>query len=134
MRIHISALDLLSGDVITRLAFVVPGVAFDPQSGAFPMPPILSKPSGAAPTSLVFITIGAMLTVWAGLWFFYLRQNPPSHNALNYVDAGFLLTGIVLLGIGFGVGPMSRMARQAELPPSEMTPTVAANEEVSRRV
>jgi hypothetical protein len=43
-------LELLYGIAIIRLAFVGPGVAFDPQSGAFPMPPILSKPSGAAPT------------------------------------------------------------------------------------
>jgi hypothetical protein len=86
------------------------------------MPPILSKPSSAAPTSLVYITIGALLTVWSGIWYLYLRQNPPSHEFVNYIDLGLLLSGVVFLLIGFSVGPMSRMARQAELPPSEVTP------------
>ena len=97
------------------------------------MPPILSKPSSAAPTSLVYITLGAVMTVWSGLWFFYLQNNPPSHQFVHYVDAGFLLTGIVFLLIGFGLGPMARFARQAELPPQEVTPTVAqTNVEAAR--
>lgn len=89
------------------------------------MPPILSKPSSAAPTALVYITLGAVLTVWSGIWFMYLRNNPPGHQFVHYIDAGCLLTGIVFLLIGFGLGPMARSARQAELPPQEVTPTVA---------
>ena len=97
------------------------------------MPPILSKPSSAAPTSLVYITLGAVLTVWSGIWFMYLRNNPPGHQFVHYVDTGCLLTGIVFLLIGFGLGPMARFARQAELPPQEVTPTVAqTNVEAAR--
>lgn len=91
------------------------------------MPPILSKPSSAAPTSLVLILVGALLTVWSGLWYFYLQRNPPAHDFVYFIDSGLLLTGIVFLVIGFAVGPMSRLARQAELPPKEVTePTVQA--------
>jgi hypothetical protein len=97
------------------------------------MPPLLSKPSSAAPTSLVFITLGALLAVWSGLWFFYLRSNPPSQNFVYYLDLGFLLSGFVFLAIGFFVGPVGRMARQAELPPGEVTPTIAQRE-VEQRV
>jgi hypothetical protein len=86
------------------------------------MLPIFSKPSSAAPTSLVYITIGALLTVWSAIWFLYLRQHPPAHEFVNYVDLGMLLSGVVVVVIGFKVGPMGRMARQAELPPSEVTP------------
>lgn len=97
------------------------------------MPPLLSKPSSAAPTSLVYITLGAVLTVWSGIWFMYLQNNPPRHQFVHYIDTGCLLTGIVFLLIGFGLGPMARMARQAELPPQEVTPTVAqANVEAVR--
>ena len=32
------------------------------------MPPILSKPSGAAPAALFYITVGALMTVWSGIW------------------------------------------------------------------
>ena len=78
------------------------------------MPTILSKPSGAAPTSLISLTIGAVLTVWSGLWFFYFRQNLPAHDAVNFIDFGLLLTVIALLAIGFTVG---RPSRQAELLP-----------------
>lgn len=88
------------------------------------MPPILSKPSSAAPTSLVFITLGALLTVWSAIWFFYNRENQTGHPAVGYIITGLLLTGIVLLGIGFSIGPLSRAARQAELPPSDVTQPV----------
>jgi RsiW-degrading membrane proteinase PrsW (M82 family) len=97
------------------------------------MPPILSKPSSAAPTSLVFITLGALLVVWSGLWYFYLQNNPPSHQFVHYLDAGFLLSGIVFLMIGIFLGPMARFARQAELPPSEVTPAVS-DREIEQRV
>jgi hypothetical protein len=97
------------------------------------MPPVLSKPSSAAPTALVFITLGALLTIWSGLWFVYLQNYPPTQKLVHYVDAGFLLTGLVFVAIGFFVGPVARMARQAELPPSEVTPVVAQRE-VEQRV
>jgi hypothetical protein len=97
------------------------------------MPPILSKPSSAAPTALVFITLGALLTVWSGLWYVYLQNNPPAHQFVHYLDAGFLLSGVVFLLIGIFLGPMARFARQAELPPSEVTPSVS-DREVERRV
>ena len=89
------------------------------------MPPLLSKPSSAAPTALVYVTLGAVLTVWSGIWFMYLQNNPPGHQFVHYIDTGCLLTGIVFLMIGFGLGPMARFARQAELPPHEVTDTVA---------
>jgi len=85
------------------------------------MPPTLSKPSPAAPTSLFYITTGALTTVWAGIFFIYLRNNPPSHQLAYYICLGFLITGIVLLAIGLAVGPLSRFARHAELPPQEVT-------------
>lgn len=85
------------------------------------MPPLMSKPSGAAPASLFYITLGAVMTVWSGIWFMYLHNNPPGHAFVNYVCYGFLITGIVLVAIGFTLGPISRWARHAELPPEEAT-------------
>ena len=86
------------------------------------MPPTLSKPSGFAPTTLFFVTIGALMTVWSGIWYSYLRNHAETGGASGYVCLGFLLTGVILLAIGFAVGPMARMSRQAELPPGEVTP------------
>ena len=83
------------------------------------MPPILSKPSSAAPTSLFYITIGALMTVWSAIWYFYLNRSGSDSNALYYLCTGFLVTGLVLLTIGLLIGPMGRFARKAELPPTE---------------
>jgi len=96
----------------------------------------MSKPSGAAPATLVYITLGAIMTVWSGIWYMYLNHNPPAHQAVNYICYGFLITGIVLLAIGFILGPLSRWARHAELPPAEATPTAMQNEQTTptRRV
>ena len=44
------------------------------------MPPILSKPSSAAPTSLFYITLGALMTVWSAIWYFYLSRNGSEHQ------------------------------------------------------
>src|SRR5450755_3420281 len=96
--------------------------------GARAMPPILSKPSGAAPASIFYITLGALLTVWSGIWYAYLRNHPSDHQAIYYVCMGFLLTGLVLLAIGLTLGPISRWSRHAELPPAEVTPTAVQND------
>jgi hypothetical protein len=88
------------------------------------MPPTLSKPSSAASASLFYITLGALMTVWSGIWYIYLRNNPPEHPASHYFCYGFLGTGLVLLAIGLTLGPLSRWARHAELPPTEATPEV----------
>ncbi len=98
------------------------------------MPPLLSKPSGAAPAALFYITIGALMTVWSGIWYSWLRGHESSSQGVHYLCMGFLATGIVLLLIGFTLGPISRWARHAELPPSEVTPAAVQNDANARRV
>ena len=95
------------------------------------MPPLMSKPSGAAPATLVYITLGAIMTVWSGIWYMYLANNPPDHQVINYICYGFLITGIVLLIIGVILGPISRWARHAELPPQEATATAIQTEQTA---
>jgi hypothetical protein len=88
----------------------------------------LSKPSGAARATLFYITLGAIMTVWSGIWFMYLRNYPPTHPFIRYLCYGFLTTGLVLLVIGLVLGPLSRWARHAELPPAEVTPPTPQSE------
>jgi len=83
----------------------------------------MSKPSGFAPTTLFYITVGALMTVWSGIWYYYLRGHSSQDGVANYICMGCLLTGIILLVIGFVVGPMARWSRQAELPPTDVKPT-----------
>jgi hypothetical protein len=87
--------------------------------------PILSQPSPAARTSLMYITIGALTDVWSGIWFVYLRQNSPENHYVWYFCYGFLLTGLTLVVIGLAIGRIGRSARHAELPPEEVTAAVA---------
>jgi len=93
------------------------------------MVPILSKPSSAAPTSIFYITLGALVTVWSVIWYVYLRNNATSNQVVHYLCYGFLGTGLVLLGIGLALGPLSRMARHAELPPTEVSPQATSQPE-----
>ncbi len=83
--------------------------------------PLMTQPSSAAKTSLAYITLGALLTVWTGIWYFYLHAN--SEGVLLrtwYICYGLLATGAVLLLIGLAVGQIGRRARHAELPPPEV--------------
>jgi hypothetical protein len=81
---------------------------------------ILTKPSAEARVALIYITGGALLGVWSGVWYLYLRDSPPTTAVPYYLCTGFLLTGLILILIGFGVGHIGRAARRAELPPPEV--------------
>jgi hypothetical protein len=83
--------------------------------------PVLSNPSAAARTALIYITIGALTIVWSVIWFVWLRNNPPERAGTYYWCAGMFLTGLTILVIGLTLGRIGRAARHAELPPQEVT-------------
>jgi RsiW-degrading membrane proteinase PrsW (M82 family) len=90
--------------------------------------PLLSKPSNAAKAAVKFITIGALIAVWSGIWFYYMNKHSPSSDLAWYFCLGFMLTGLVLLVIGLAIGQIGRAARNAELPPPEVVDAVASAE------
>jgi hypothetical protein len=80
--------------------------------------PILSKPSSAARTSVLYVTVGALVAVWASIWYAWLRHIDPEGSSVQYYWClGFFLSGVVLLVIGLALGRIGRAARHAELPP-----------------
>jgi hypothetical protein len=84
--------------------------------------PLLSKPSSAAHLSLLYITVGALLGVWSGIRYVYLRNHDVGNFTTEYYwCAGLVLSGLVLLIIGLALGRIGRAARHAELPPEEVT-------------
>jgi hypothetical protein len=89
---------------------------------------ILSKPSFAVHMSIIYITAGALIDVWSGIWCWYLTRHTPDSDFPWYFCWGLILTGLVLMGIGFTLGHIGRAARDAELPPVEVTGAVAQAE------
>ena len=71
----------------------------------------------AARTALVYITVGALVIIWTGVWYVYLYNNPPETNSVYYWCTGFLMTGLAMVFIGLGLDRIGRSARHADLPP-----------------
>ena len=79
---------------------------------------ILTTPSGAFPTSLVYITVGTLTDIWTIVTMIFY---PPETPAGKFWLVGFLVTGLALFVIGIFLGHIGRAARRAELPPPEVT-------------
>ena len=78
------------------------------------------KASPAARTALLYITVGALMLVWTGIWYWWLTRHADAVPERTwYWCYGLLLTGLVLLVIGLALGRIGRAARHAELPPPE---------------
>jgi hypothetical protein len=88
---------------------------------------LLTRPSNAARTAVVYITAGALIVVWTVIWLWWLSQHPSDNDATYFWAYGCLLSGLTLLVIGFFLGRIGRAARHAELPPPEATPPTNAN-------
>ena len=84
--------------------------------------PLSTQPSPATRTALTYITIGSLLVVWSGLWFWYLWHNPADASLPYYLCTGLMLTGITLVVIGLGLGQIGWSARHADLPPEGLVP------------
>jgi len=87
---------------------------------------LFHQSSSAARTALIYITVGALVVIWTCVWFVYLRNNPPESTAVYYLIGGLLVSGLALLGIGFGIGRIGRAARHADMPPEVATPVSPA--------
>jgi hypothetical protein len=95
---------------------------------------ILSKPSSAVHMSIIYITAGALIDIWSGIWCWYLIRNAPEGDASWFYCWGFILTGLALVVIGMTLGRIGRTARDAELPPVEVMATVAQVEKTAAAV
>jgi membrane-bound metal-dependent hydrolase YbcI (DUF457 family) len=90
---------------------------------------LVNTPSEAPRTALSYITIGAILTIWAAVW---MWQFPATNSRfLRVLCYGILLTGLALLVIGFSVGYIGRAARHSELPPVDTREPTAAGPAVA---
>jgi hypothetical protein len=82
----------------------------------------LSRSAYLAGVALAYLTVGSLMLVWTGVWWYYLEKHPPSRLVTWYMCYGLIGTGVVLVVLAPLVGPIGRMARKAELPPVEAMP------------
>jgi hypothetical protein len=89
--------------------------------------PVLSQPSFAPRAALIYITVGVIIGIFTGTyWFFYVRGLPVDEPGLRttlFWVVSFFLLGLTLMLIGFFLGRIGRAARHAELPPPEAMTT-----------
>ncbi len=76
--------------------------------------PVYKDTSNSARMAVIYITVGALMVVWTGISSLYLMRHGPVRDSTWYWDLGFFLTGLTLVGIGFGLGRIGRTARQAD--------------------
>ena len=86
---------------------------------------IMSKPSAAPHISLTFIMLGVIMAIPSAVW--YSMFNP--HDGWRCFCVSLFFLGVAFMIIGFSVGSIGRTARQAELPPAEVTGTVVRQDQ-----
>ena len=91
--------------------------------------PILSHPAFGPRASLIYITVGALVDVFIGCYYFFMVDKTKSleenHTTYFWLTSLFL-TGVTLLVIGVLLGRIGQSARRAELPPAEVVGAEAA--------
>src|SRR5262245_17507918 len=78
--------------------------------------PLVTKTSPAAQTALYYITAGALVLVWSGVWLVWLWGHTDSSSTSYYFCTGTILTGLALLVIGLLLGPIGKASKPAEQP------------------
>jgi len=80
---------------------------------------MLSNPAFGPRLAVTYVTIGALIDVWTGVWYYsFARADGLPPNQWFWVT-GFFLTGLTLMIIGLLIGPLGQYARKSELPPQE---------------
>ena len=79
--------------------------------------PILTQPAFGPRTALIYVTLGALIDVWTGVWYF-TRDHELTRTAQFWV-IGLGLTGLTFVLLGLFLGQLGRAARRSEMPPVE---------------
>lgn len=72
----------------------------------------------ATRAALIYVTVGALIVIWTGVWYVYLYNNPPDpreSHSVYYWCTGFLVTGLAMVLIGLVLGRLGRSAGVADL-------------------
>src|SRR5688572_20417408 len=86
--------------------------------------PILTQPAFGPKVALAYVTVGALIDVWTGVWYF--TRDYELTRTQQFWVIGLALTGFTFITLGLFLGPLGRSARRAELPPADETQAEAA--------
>lgn len=82
----------------------------------------LRQPSPSTGIAVMFITLGTLAAIWAGVWYYYLRNAEVLTNDWRYfVCTGLFLSGVAVAIIGLLVGRIGQEAQNADAPIGEVT-------------
>jgi hypothetical protein len=91
--------------------------------------PVLSDPAFGPRTALGYVTGGALLCVWTLVWYF-TRDHELTRSHWFWLT-GLFLSGVTFIFLGLVLGPLGRVARQAELPPVDALRVEAAIQQMA---
>jgi hypothetical protein len=75
----------------------------------------LRQPSRSATGAIRYVTVGVLLMIWAGLWYWYwIRGNPNAERWQEFTCVGILLSGVAVTVIGLLFGTIGGGAKQAD--------------------
>jgi len=91
---------------------------------------LLRSPSRSARGAIAYVTVGTLMVIWAGLWywFFVTPQSPGMHK---FLCVGIILSGFAIGIIGLLFGMIGRGAKAADnavgvAPAGPIAPVVAS--------
>ena len=76
---------------------------------------LLRSQSKSASGAILYVTIGTLLMIWSGLWYFYFLRpdpNPPAWE--SFTCMGTILSGFAIAAIGLMFGLIGRGAKAAD--------------------
>jgi len=86
----------------------------------------LHQPSQGAKYSLYYITLGALVMIWSGIWYYYMWDNESARSTGNwYICTGLFLSGLAVFIIGILVGRIGKEAKNADVPTGTVTAATA---------
>ncbi len=78
---------------------------------------LLRSPSRSAGTAVMYVTIGVLMMIWTGVWY-YARHEHWAENsdatAEKYICIGLFMSGLAVTVIGLLVGQIGGAAKQAD--------------------
>lgn len=96
---------------------------------------LLRNQSRSAAGAIWYVTIGTLMVIWSGLWYFFFLLPDSNPSAWQrFVCAGMILSGLAIGVIGLLFGPIGRSSKGADTTvgvaasePMTSTPIVASN-------